>query len=455
MTVDTNDLIDDLTALVQNESKPFSPDVHFVKNASAIGLFVPNKSQFLTIEENVYRKLKKLVETNQTTQLQQELFVLGLDAVPAIDDTPLKAPPLHAISLAISQKCNMGCLYCYAEQGSFGGAAKSMSLEMAYKAIDTLLKGKKKGDRVQISFLGGEPLMNRSAIVDATNYAYQKATEKRVKIGFSITTNGTLVRPSDADFFEKFGFAVTISIDGVKDDHDALRPLKNGKGTYDQILKNIKPLLKQQQKMQVSARVTVTPSNLDLANTLSTLVDLGFYTVGFSPLLNAINGKEEMDKDALQLLLKQMISCGLKFEEHLMKKKPFPFLNMINAFKEIKNKTHRPYPCGAGAGYMGVSAEGELVACHRFVNEPKGAMGNIQNGINTQLQNKWLAERHVHQQSPCKQCWARYLCGGGCHHEVIEKGRPMCDYIRGWLHYTLQAYERIHRLVPEEIIYGR
>ena len=34
------------------------------------------------------------------------------------------SPPLHALSLAVAQKCNLGCTYCYASQGSFGGPAK-------------------------------------------------------------------------------------------------------------------------------------------------------------------------------------------------------------------------------------------------------------------------------------------------------------------------------------------
>ena len=55
----------------------------------------------------------------------------------------------------------------------------------------------------------------------------------------------------------------------------------------------------------------------------------------------------------------------------------------------------------------------------------------------------WLADRHVHTQEPCRNCWARYMCGGGCHHEVISRGRPACDYIRGWLHYCLDAYLRL------------
>ena len=175
MTLDLNYFVDHLTALVQKESKPISPDLHFVRNAKEIGLFIPNKSQFLTIEEEIYRKLKILVDTKQSDQLKTELISLGVDCTPAINDTPLSSPELHAISLAISQKCNMGCTYCYAEQGSFGGPTKNMPLAIAYKSIDKLLDGKKEGDRVQISFLGGEPLMNRSAIIDSTQYAYQKA----------------------------------------------------------------------------------------------------------------------------------------------------------------------------------------------------------------------------------------------------------------------------------------
>src|SRR5260370_29373100 len=70
-------------------------------------------------------------------------------------------------------------------------------------------------------------------------------------------------------------------------------------------------------------------------------------------------------------------------------------------------------------------------------------MGSIGGGIDRTRQADWLAERRVHRQEPCRSCWARYLCGGGCHHEVIRRGRPACDYIRGWLHYCLGAYLRL------------
>ena len=119
------------------------------------------------------------------------------------------------------------------------------------------------------------------------------------------------------------------------------------------------------------------------------------------------------------------------------------------ALKEIHKGSHRPYPCGAGASYLGVSATGELAACHRFVEDEKGYFGDLHQGISSHHQQAWLTERHVHRQEPCKNCWARYLCGGGCHHEVIHRGRPACDYIRGWLNYVLQAYIRLLQARPD------
>src|SRR5271165_1174937 len=66
-----------------------------------------------------------------------------------------------------------------------------------------------------------------------------------------------------------------------------------------------------------------------------------------------------------------------------------------------------------------------------------------------------VAQRHLHRQEPCRQCWARYLCGGGCHHEVIHRGRPACHYIRGWLHYCIQAYVHLRASAPNYFAAGQ
>lgn len=402
-------------------------------------LFVPNGSQLYDVDAALYAELESLLDDDAA--LEQRLQALGIDAPPLIDDVPVTSPPLRAISLAVAQKCNLGCTYCYAQQGDFGSAPRNMPLENAIAAIDLLPRE----ERVNIAFLGGEPLANRAVVRAATEYAKERLANPT----FSITTNGTLLTPDDAEFFERHAFAVTISIDGIGETHDALRPTKGGDGTFDRIMERVVPLLEMQRAMQLSARVTVTPRNLALRETLDGLIARGFHSVGFSPMLASPTGNGEMDAASLDAMLDAMIECGDEFERRVIAGERYPFANAVNAMREIHRGTHRPYPCGAGAGYLGVSADGDLAACHRFVGDADGAMGSVHDGIDRDAQNRWLASRHVHRQEPCRSCWARYLCGGGCHHEVIRRGRTACDYVRGWLHYCIAMYGRLRVQRPD------
>ena len=421
-------------------SAPRSAAVHLFETGLGNHVFVADGSRLFDADPILFSRL----DTAETEGVINALLAeAGLDAAPAIDDAELSEPPLHALSLAVAQTCNLGCAYCYAEQGSFGASARNMRLETALQAVGLLVDGAPSGSRLNLAFLGGEPLANRPVLQAATRYAASRAAERGVDITFSITTNGTLLKPADGELFEHYGFSVTISVDGPQEVHDRLRPYKGGRGSYERIMENVRPLLAIQRRMQVSARVTVTPANLMLGETLDALIAEGFHSVGFAPLLSAPSGQGEMQRDDLELMLGGMIDCGKEYERRVRAGARYPFANMDNAMKEIARGTHRPYPCGAGAGYLGVSADGELAACHRFVGDAKGAMGALATGIDLGRQAAWLRARHVHRQEPCIDCWARYLCGGGCHHEVIRRGRPACDYIRGWLHYCLQAYLRL------------
>ena len=133
--------------------------------------------------------------------------------------------------------------------------------------------------------------------------------------------------------------------------------------------------------MQVSARVTVTPSNLALRDTLDELVRLGFHSVGFSPMLSSPTGRGEMGLPELAVMLEQLVDCGQEFERRFGAGERYPFANLLNALREIHQGTHRPYPCGAGAGYLGVSADGDLFACHRFVGDQRGGLAVRQSNI--------------------------------------------------------------------------
>ena len=424
-------------------SSPRTPQVHLLESSRGGHLFVPDGSRLFDADAELFAAYRSAIGQGGTEAIDELLREAGLVGRPFVEDTPLSPPPLRALSLAIAQKCNLGCTYCYAQQGEFGGPAKNMELADALRAVDLLVGAAEPEARLSLAFLGGEPLVNRKVLRAATERAVELAHGRGAKVTFAITTNGTLLTEDDGRFFEKHGFAVTISIDGPKEAHDAQRPFKGGAGSYDAVMKRATPLLKMQRRMQVSARVTVTPRNLILRQTLDMLIAAGFHSVGFSPMLSAPAGAGEMQSEDLELMLGEMIDCGRQFERASRSGQRYPFANMVNAMREIHRGTHRPYPCGAGAGYLGVSADGDLAACHRFVGDQEGAMGSLDDGVDLTRQADWLAARHVHRQQPCQSCWARYLCGGGCHHEVIGRGRPACDYIRGWLHYCLEAYLRL------------
>jgi uncharacterized protein len=429
-------------------SRPRSRHAHWQRVGESGQVFVTNGSRLFAVDHELLAQLDAAGRMGDPA-VEQLLGDLGINHTEFVDDTPLQSPPLHALSLAVAQKCNLGCTYCYAGQGSFGGPAKNMPWDTAKRAVDLLVGNRFRGERVNLAFLGGEPLANRAVLRSATEYAATLAQDRGVNITFSITTNGTLLTEEDAAFFERHGFAVTVSLDGLRENHDQQRPLKHGGGTFDLILDRVRPLLAMQRRMQVSVRVTVTPENLRLRESLDYFLGIGFHSVGFSPLLRSPTGRGEMGADDLAQLLEAMVECGLEFERRLVRGERYAFTNMINAMRELHRGIHRPYPCGAGAGYLGVSADGELAACHRFVGDVQGAMGDLRSGIDRIRQNRWLADRHINRQQPCAGCWARYLCSGGCHHEVLARGRNACDYIRGWLHFCLEAYSRLSAARPD------
>jgi uncharacterized protein len=444
----TTELSTPWTDVPDAPSAPRHRDLHFFDSEAGAFLFLVNGSRIFRTSPKVHSRLSRSVAKSEEA-LGAELARMRLDARRFIDDTPPDAPRIHALSLAVAQKCNLGCTYCYAKEGDFGGRPQNMPPDVALRSVDLLFRDAQAGDTVSLAFLGGEPLLNRAVIHAATQHAVRLADEKSVQVRFAITTNATLLEMSDAEFLEQHGFSVTISLDGVGEIHDRQRPFKGGAGSFDRIMTRVLPLLDHQRQMQVSARVTVTPQNLELPDTLETFINLGFHSVGFSPLLHSPAGRGLMHAAQLAEMLEKMLECGRRFETAVIAGRRYPFANAVNAMREIHSGTHRPYPCGAGAGYFGVSAKGGLYACHRFVNDEAGALGDIQLGVDRGRQNRWLANRHVHWQEPCSGCWARYLCGGGCHHEVMNRGRSACDFIRGWLHYCLEAYTRLLAARPD------
>ena len=98
----------------------------------------------------------------------------------------------------MAQKCNLGCQYCYAQGGGFGGPEKAMPWAVAEASVRRLFGQARPGERVNLAFLGGEPLTNRPVVRRATELAVRIAAERGVPVGFAITTTAPRLRPDDA-----------------------------------------------------------------------------------------------------------------------------------------------------------------------------------------------------------------------------------------------------------------
>src|SRR5262249_56640424 len=114
--------------------------------------------------------------------------------------------------------------------GRFGGKPRMMSAGVAEAAVDALVRESDPGAAVVVGFMGGEPLLNRAVVHHATRYAARAAIAAGRRVGFSITTNGTLLTSADAALFAEFPFSVQLSAAGPPEPkHPARPPIDGGR----------------------------------------------------------------------------------------------------------------------------------------------------------------------------------------------------------------------------------
>jgi uncharacterized protein len=435
--------------------RPARADLRLFESRLGSHLFLADGSRIYDIDEPLRRQLSALADSLGAEELWD---LLGLDGRPTrsfIDERPSPAPPLSAISLNVAQACNMACSYCYADEGRFGGKARMMAPDIARRAVDRLIAEAQPGADLLLGFMGGEPLLNRDLVHAIVPHATERGAAAGHRVRFSITTNATLLTPADARLFAAHPFAVQVSLDGPAIVNDLQRTMRNGSGSYERVVRGLDVLDRHGRPRQLSARVTVTRNTGALLPVLEHLIGLGFDDVGFAALAVSPRAGQSLDADGFAFLLREMLACGRKALSEIRRGRAFPFSNFLTAMEQIHRGSHRPYPCGAGAAYLSASAEGRLFACHRLVDEPAFAMGDVATGSDREARARHLQASHVDRMEPCRTCWARYLCGGGCYHEVAKRGRPGCDYIRGWLEFCLGAYAELSALFPGGLPFWR
>lgn len=146
---------------------------------------------------------------------------------------------LH-LSIDVNNDCNFSCVYCL-ETGELN--RKHMSREVADGIIRFVRYYVERGeiDRISVVWFGGEPTLRPDIISYISNALITCADEHRVPYSAVIYTNGYNLTPDLVHMLERYRVkAARISVDGPGPIHDRYRRLKDGSGTFDRIIANIR-----------------------------------------------------------------------------------------------------------------------------------------------------------------------------------------------------------------------
>ncbi len=186
--------------------------------------------------------------------------------------------------------CNMRCKYCfYEDETANRGQARTgvMTRETTELLIKSAYAAAEPGGAVSFAFQGGEPTL---AGLSFFRHFVERAAEyndRRLRIHYSIQSNGLTVDEEWADFFLRNDFLVGISVDGEQFIHDSLRPDAAGGATYERAAGAF--LLLQRKKVPVNLLCVVTRQCAKRgARVYRSLRDLGGTYLQFIPCLDPL-----------------------------------------------------------------------------------------------------------------------------------------------------------------------
>lgn len=150
------------------------------------------------------------------------------------------------ITFEVTERCNLSCVYCgygklYINKGE--RINRSLDIEQAITFLNFIKNLWDEGyltstDRIlNISFYGGEPLMNFELIQTVIKYIETNLSTYSLTFVYSMTTNA-LFLPKYIDYLVSKNFKLLISLDG-NEVGSSLRCYKNGKPAFKDIKMSI------------------------------------------------------------------------------------------------------------------------------------------------------------------------------------------------------------------------
>jgi uncharacterized protein len=354
------------------------------------------------------------------------------------------------VTVLTTLQCNFACDYCIqGDHGDYNKHAAKMSLEMAARTAEW---AERRLDAVRpesfaLTFFGGEPLLNLPVLFYLSERLAGSCRTRGVRMLINIITNGLLLTPDVVDRLAPLGLnGVKVTLDGDRETHNRMRPLRGGQGTFERIVSNIRQVAG---KCRISIGGNFDESSVDSYPALLDFLREQEFAdklarVAFKPVikppqpaqpkglipLTAIGG------DGRPLGGACMTSAGTGVSSACDN---CNFLDEKMAFLR-EETTRRGFPTMDGV-HMGpceihrhhahtIGPDGSLYACPGFAGEASQSTGHI-DGRDEQWRRA-SAKRFeaITAWKECDDCAFIPVCAGGCsvaaHTELLDMQKPNC-----------------------------
>jgi len=170
---------------------------------------------------------------------------------PPPSETPTVFDPTLAV-LLLTNRCQLRCVYCYADAGEL--PEMDLSPELGKAGIDIVCENaqRQRTPYFEVSFHGGgEPTVAWQTMRDCTAYTREKALPARV----TLTSNGVW-SPNQRQWIMDHLDGVSLSMDGRQQTQDGQRPFLSGEGSFDVVWRNIRAM--DEKSFDYAIRLTAT-----------------------------------------------------------------------------------------------------------------------------------------------------------------------------------------------------
>lgn len=424
--------------------------------------------------EAIGKALEEVVQLHEAGLLRVEP-----DATPVDRERTIRGLENHhprKMMLMVQTNCNLACSYCYEVQNGFHATGKRMDLETGKRSVEFLIQRSGPRQDIDITFFGGEPLMNFELVRQLVEYCDARGAELGKRFGYQLTTNCTLLNDEMIAFLVKHEFGLMLSIDGPPELHDIHRKHLGGAGSGAVALENARRLVAAQRKAGVREamiRATMTHENHD-ARALT-----AFFTAqGFSRImLGASDGRGgereswDIQVDDVALLHEQHEASVEEYLAWIDGRGPRPddHKQIDRNLGPILDALRQPDPtprigCGVARNMQAITRDGKIYPCHRYVGDEPFQLGTLEEGLDPAKVRAYYDALMRVKEEHCSHCWARITCGGQCpwhistrSGEVLNPDTESCDAIRRgherqlWLVHQLQKRGRLPESDSEEM----